>query len=356
MSYQVLVMNYGSTSTKIAVYKEDAVLESESIQHDPKELMAFENTMDQKDFRQRIISKWLIDHGFIVSNFDAIISRGGVCKPIPGGIYEIDAAMVADIYKGQYGIHPAGLGCIIAREMSKTYGVPALTANPPVTDEFCELARYSGIKDINRISSFHALNHKAIAKKHCEAHHMSYDNTNFVIVHLGGGISVASHRKGLVIDANNALDGDGPFAPERSGSLPVGALVKMCFSGNYSEGEILKKLTGGGGLMSYLGTSSALEVEKMIATGNTYARTVYEAMAFQVAKSIGGAATVLKGDVNAILLTGSIAHSKMFTHLLKEYIAYIAPVYIYPGENEMLSLAENAFRYLNQSEKPLSYN
>lgn len=355
MNSQILVMNFGSTSTKLAIYKEGAEIVKSSIQHKPEELSAFDHTMDQKDFRKRAVHKWVTDQGYTFEMFDAVISRGGNCRPIPGGIYEISKAMIDDIYTGNYGVHPAGLGCVLAREFGLAYQMPALTAYPPITDEFCDLARYSGIKELKRISSFHALNHKAIAKRHCEQNDLIYENENFVVVHLGGGISIASHLNGKMIDANNALDGDGPFAPERSGSLPVGDLVKMCFSGEYTEKEILKKITGGGGLMSYLGTSSALDIESRIDKGDDYAKEVYDAMAYQVAKAIGGAATALKGKVNSILLTGSIAHSNYFTDNLREYVRYIAPVYIYAGENEMLSLAENAFKYLNKSERPQPY-
>jgi butyrate kinase len=263
--------------------------------------------------------------------------------------------MIDDIHTGLYGVHPAGIGCTLAYEFGKLHGVPALTAYPPVTDEFCELARFSGIRELKRISSFHALNHKAIAKRHCESEGLNYEAVNLIVAHLGGGVSVAAHQRGKMIDANNALDGDGPFAPERSGTLPVGDLVKMCYSGQYTEREILKKITGGGGLMSYLGTASALDVEAKINAGDEDAKNVYAAMAFQIAKAIGGAAAVLKGDVSGILLTGSIAYSEMFVNMVKSYVAFIAPVYVYAGENEMLSLAENAFRYLTKSEQPLIY-
>lgn len=355
MSSKILVMNFGSTSTKLAIYDDNTELIKSSIQHKPEELSAFDHTMDQKYFRKKKVSKWVADQGYTFEMFDAVISRGGNCRPIPGGIYEVSQEMIDDIYTGNYGVHPAGLGCVLAREFGLDHHIPALTAYPPITDEFCDLARYSGIKELKRISSFHALNHKAIAKRHCEQNDLIYENENFVVVHLGGGISIASHLKGKMIDANNALDGDGPFAPERSGSLPVGDLVKMCFSGQYSEKEILKKITGGGGLMSYLGTSSALEIESRIVEGDDYAKEVYDAMAYQVAKAIGSAVAVLKGDVNSILLTGSIAHSDYFTNNLKEYISAFAPVYVYAGENEMLSLAENAFRYLNKIESALPY-
>ncbi|MBS7526736.1 butyrate kinase [Fusibacter paucivorans] len=355
MAYQVLVMNFGSTSTKLAVYKDTTEILKESIQHDSQALKAFEHTMDQKDYRKQAVYKWLTDHGYVLDQFDAIISRGGNCKPIPGGIFEITQPMIDDINTGLYGIHPAGIGCTLAYEFGKLHHVPALTAYPPVTDEFCELARFSGIRELKRISSFHALNHKAIAKRHCESEGLSYESINLIVVHLGGGVSVAAHQRGKMIDANNALDGDGPFAPERSGTLPVGDLVKMCYSGQYTEREMLKKITGGGGLMSYLGTASALDVEAKISAGNEDARNAYAAMAFQIAKAIGGAAAVLKGDIKGILFTGSIAYSEMFVNMLKSYIDFIAPVYVYAGENEMLSLAENAYRYLTKSEKPLIY-
>ncbi|MGI6120208.1 MAG: butyrate kinase, partial [Desulfosporosinus sp.] len=263
--------------------------------------------------------------------------------------------MLRDIASGHYGVHSSNLGSMIAMDLGRKYHIPAITADTPSTDEFCKLARYSGIKEIERISLFHALNHKAIAQRYAKKRKVAYESLNLIVVHMGGGISVAAHNKGRIIDANNALNGEGPFAPERAGALPVEQVVKMCFSGDFSQNDILKKISGGGGLMSYLGTNSGLEVEERIRNGDEYAKEVYEAMAYQVSKEIGAAATVLKGEVDAIIFTASLAFSELFTSWVKERVNFIAPVEIMAGENEMLSLAENALRYLSGEEAPKKY-
>jgi butyrate kinase len=239
--------------------------------------------------------------------------------------------------------------------LRKALGIPVLTVDPPVTDEFCKLARYSGVAILNRVSSFHALNSKATAKKIAHKIGKKYEEINMIVVHLGGGISVSANEKGKAIDVNNSLDGDGPFSPERAGSLPTRDLVKLCFSGKYTESEILQMLTGNGGLVSYLGTSNCQEVEERINEGDEKAEEVYEAMAYQVSKEIGSAAAVLKGDVEVIALTGSLANSERFVNYIKERVSFIAPIHLYPGENEMEALAEGTFRYLNGEEHARTY-
>lgn len=355
MSNRILVLNLGSTSTKIAIFENTVPLIKESISHDIEVIKQFKNTIEQTDYRKDIVLDFLRKNKIHIESLDCIIARGGNCKPLTSGIYEINDEMLEDIKSEKTGIHPAGIGCNIAYELGKKYEIPAIIADPPINDEFIRLARYSGIKEIERISSFHATNHKAISRRYCKMVGIKYEDLNLIIVHLGGGISVVAHCKGRMIDGNNALDGDGPFSPERAGCLPVGDLIKMCYSGSYSMKEMLKKVTGNGGLMSYLGTSSALEVEEMIKNGNKYALEVYEAMAYQVAKEIGSAATTLNGNVDAIIFTGSMAYSKMFTDFIKERVKWIADVVDMPGEDEMQSLAESAYRFLTKEEIAKEY-
>ena len=355
MSYKTLIINLGSTSTKIAVYID---LEEEfkiSINHSQDELKEFHDIWDQTDFRKEKILKALEEKGYAISDFNGISCRGGNVKPVPGGIYLLNKEMVADMRSEKYGAHPTNVGNIIAYELGKQAGIPVIIADPPVTDELCELARYSGVKEISRMSSFHALNQKRTARKISKDLGREYTDLNLIVVHLGGGISVAAHENGRIIDVNNALDGDGPFSPERAGTVPAGDIIRMCFSGKYSEKEMIKKIKGSGGLMSYLGTNSGLEVEDKIQNGDYYALEVYEAMAYFVSKEIGAAAAVLKGKVDGIVLTGSLAYSERLINWIKDRTVFIAPIYLCPGENEMISLAENALRYLTGEEQPKQY-
>lgn len=355
MSKMILVMNLGSTSTKVAVYQDDKELVRESISHSIEELRQFSNIDDQLPYRQEKIEEFLKKAGVSYEDLDCIISRGGNCRPIPSGIYEITPTMLADIATGRWGVHPARIGVHLTYKLGQEYGIPAIFADPPISDEFIPLARYSGIPEIERISSFHVLNHKAIAKRYAKNTGRDYNSLHLIVIHLGGGISVGAHQNGRIIDANNALDGDGSFSPERAGTIPNAALIKMCYSGNYTEAEMLKKMTGGGGLMSYLGTSDAREVETMIEQGNEYAKEVYAAMAYQVAKEIGSAACVLNGKVDAIIFTGGLANSAALVKMITDRVSWIAEVVNMAGEDEILSLAENAQRYLNGEEKANVY-
>ncbi|WP_324825505.1 butyrate kinase [Sinanaerobacter sp. ZZT-01] len=355
MANKMFVLNLGSTSTKVAVYEDTNEIVKETLQHSQEDLQQFHRITDQKEFRKKAILTFLTKHNFHLNLFDCIVARGGCTKPIEGGIYYITEEMLKDMKSGIYGMHVSNVGCMIAYELSQEYQIPVITADTVSTDELCSFARYSGIKEAPRVSTFHALNHKAIARKYAKEIGRAYEDLNLVVVHLGGGISVGTHKKGHVIDTNNALEGDGSFSPERAGTLPVGSVVRMCFSGKYTEDQMLHHLRGGGGLMSYLGTNSGLEVEERIANGDSYAKEVFEAMAYQVAKEIGAASTILKGKVDAILLTGSLAYSDLFTDWLIERISFLAPVHKYPGENEMLSLAENGIRFLNKEEDVKKY-
>lgn len=352
---KLLVLNLGSTSTKIAVYYDEKEKLKESISHPREELKVYNDVWDQYQYRKDAIIKCLEKNEYSLNGFDGIVTRGGTVKPIPGGIYIINEQMLKDMRSGIYGIHPCNVGSQVAYDIGKQLNIPVLTLDPPVTDEMWYWSKYSGIPHITRQSSFHALNQKATARKLAFDLGEKYEDLNFIIVHLGGGISVGAHRKGKVVDVNNALNGDGPFAPERSGGLPVGELIKMCFSNKYTEKEMLRLATGGGGLIAYIGTADALEVERLINDGNKTAKEVYESMAYQISKEIGSMAAALYGQVDAIGLTGSLAKSNMIVSFIKERISYIAPIHLYPGENEMESLALGGLRYIYKEELALEY-
>lgn len=352
---KVLVLNLGSTSTKLAVYIDERESFKISIIHSGEDLKKFENVWEQYEYRKKAIIEILDGNGYEMNGFQIIVTRGGTVKPIPGGIYLVNEEMLNDIKTGAYGVHPTNVGSQIAYDFGKEYNIPVVTVDPPVTDEMWSLSRYSGIPQITRQSSFHALNQKATARKIAHDLNMKYEDLNLIIAHLGGGISIGAHKNGRVVDVNNALNGDGPFAPERSGGLPVGDLIKMCYSNKYTEAEISKLITGGGGLMAYLGTSDALEIERLICNGDYLAKEVYEAMAYQVSKEIGAMSSTLCGKVDAIGLTGSLAKSNKIVQFIKERVSFIAPVHLYAGENEMEALALGALRYIYGEEKALAY-
>lgn len=356
MAKTILVMNLGSTSTKAAIYEDEKEVVRETISHPMDELRQFKNIDEQVPYRKKALEDFLARQGRTYEEFDCIINRGANCRPVPSGIYEITRQILDDIATERWGRHPARIGVSLSYQIGQEYGIPAIFADPPISDEFISLARYAGIKELERISSLHVLNHKAIAKRYARNIGKTYEDLNLVIVHMGGGISVGAHTGGKLIDANNALDGDGPFSPERAGTLPNSDLIRMCFSGTYTQEEMLKKMTGGGGLMSYLGTSDAREVEDMIAKGDQKAGEIYEAMAYQVAKEIGSAACVLSGKVDAIIYTASLAYSEILTGYISSRVDWIAPVINMAGEDEILSLAENALRYLNGEDQAKDYD
>ena len=338
----LLALNPGSTSTKIAVFRNTKEVFLKNIRHSCKELEPFEHITDQYEFRKNIILKELTQAEININAIQVVVGRGGLVKPIPSGVYEVNEAMIRDLKIGVLGQHASNLGGLIAHDIAQSLpNAKAFIADPVVVDELDDLARISGHPEFERISIFHALNQKAIARQHARAVAQTYEALNLIVAHLGGGISVGAHCQGKVIDVNQALDGDGPFSPERSGTLPAAALVKLCFCGKYSEKYILNMITGKGGLVAYVGTNDAYEVEKRAMAGDEKAKKIYEAMAYQVAKEIGAMSTVLKGKVDAILLTGGIAYGKPFVDHLTERIRHISPVYVYPGEDEMRALAMN---------------
>lgn len=345
---RVIAINPGSTSTKIAVYENETPVLIKNITHTPEELAPFEKITDQFEFRKNIICKVLHDAEIRIDLVRAIVGRGGLVKPIESGVYIVNEKMKADLINSPLGAeHASNLGGLIAADMAKTIpNAKAYIANPVVVDEFDDIARYSGHPLLPRTSIFHALNQKAVARQHARSLMKKYEEMNLIVVHLGGGITVGAHKKGRVVDVNQGLDGDGPFSPERTGSLPVGPLIRLCFSGKYTEAEVLKMNKGEGGLVAYLGTNSAYDVEKLAKQGDEEAKAIFAAMAYQVAKEIGSMYAVLCGDVDGILITGGVAHSKWFVNEISQRVHKMAPVHIYPGEDEMRALAFNGLRVL----------
>jgi butyrate kinase len=353
--YQILVINPGSTSTKIAVYKDDVLVSEKTLRHSLNELKNFHNIIEQISFRKAVILEFLQEKNYKIEEFDVFVGRGGMMKPLAGGTYEITQTMVDDLRSMKYGNHASALGSIMAYEFAQTYRKKAFTVNPVVVDEFEEIARISGQKLIQRKSIFHALNQKAIAIKYAKEINENYEDINVIVVHLGGGISVGLHKKGRVIDVNNALGGDGPFSPERTGTIPTFPLVDICFSGKYTKEQVKKLLVGKGGLASYLDTNDARVVEDRVLSGDKEAKLVFDAMAYSVIKEIGSMYFVAKGDIKAVLLTGGIAYSKYFTDYIKKHVEPIVDVKVYPGEDEMQALVEGALRVLTGKEKPKNY-
>lgn len=343
---KILVINPGSTSTKIAVYENETPVLVRNIRHSMDELSAFHQIMDQFQFRKELVLQELKAND-IALEFDAVIGRGGLVKPIAGGVYEVNEAMKRDTLHAMR-MHACNLGGLIADEIASSIpGCRAFIADPGVVDELDDVARISGSPLMNRITIWHALNQRAIARRFAKENQTRYEDLNLIICHLGGGISVAVHHLGRAIDANNALDGEGPFSPERAGTLPAGQLIDLCFSGKHTKDELKKRISGRAGLAAHLGTTDMILIEDLIEKGDKHAELILNAMIYNVAKTIGGAATVLSGQVDAILLTGGIARSEYVIPRLIERISFIAPVHVYPGEDEMEALALNALGALN---------
>lgn len=353
--FKLLTINPGSTSTKIAVFENEKLIFEETLRHNVDELCAFDKIFDQYEFRKDIILKALEKNKVDISSLDGVVGRGGLLKPIEGGTYEVNDKMLEDLKIGVQGEHASNLGGILAYEIAKGVSCKSFIVDPVVVDELQDVARISGLKEIERKSIFHALNQMAVSRRYAKSISKSYEDLNLIVAHLGGGISVGAHKNGRVIDVANALDGEGPFSPERTGGLPVGDLIKLCYSGKYTHAEIKKMIKGNGGLVSYLGTNDAREVVERIDNGDEYAKLIYNAMAYQVAKEIGASSAVLKGKVDAIILTGGIAYDKKFTSWIEEMVSFIANVIIYPGEDELEALAEGGLRVLRGEEQAKIY-
>ena len=355
MSVKSLIINPGSTSTKIGVFEDETLLFEETLRHSTEEIAQYASIVDQKDFRKQIILDLLKEKDFDIRSLQVIVGRGGMLKPIPGGTYAVSDDLLHDLKIGKQGQHASNLGGILAREIGDEIGVPSYIVDPVVVDELMPIARYSGVPELPRTSVFHALNQKAVAKRYAKEKGVSYESLNLIVVHMGGGVSVGAHEKGRVIDVFNALDGDGAFSPERAGAVPSGALIRMCFSGEYTEKEVYKKIVGGGGFNAYLGNNDMRDVAKMIDEGDTHADEVREAFILQVCKNIGSMSCVLKGKVDAIIVTGGIAYNKAVVDKMEERAGFIAPFTVYPGEDELLALAQGALRVLNGEEKAMEY-
>ena len=355
MSIKSLIINPGSTSTKIGVFEDETLLFEETLRHSTEEIAQYASIVDQKDFRKQIILDLLAKKNFDINSLQVIVGRGGMLKPIPGGTYAVSDELLEDLKIGKQGQHASNLGGILAREIGDSIGVPSYIVDPVVVDELMPIARYSGVPELPRTSVFHALNQKAVAKRYAKEKGVSYDSLNLIVVHMGGGVSVGAHEKGRVIDVFNALDGVDAFAPERAGAVPSGALIKMCFSGEYTEKEVYKKIVGNGGFNAYLGTNDMRDVAKMIADGDAHADEVREAFILQVCKNIGSMACVLKGKVDRIIVTGGIAYNKEVVDKMEERAGFIAPFTVYPGEDELLALAQGALRVMNGEEEAMKY-
>ncbi|MBS6183591.1 MAG: butyrate kinase [Clostridium celatum] len=355
MAYKLLIINPGSTSTKIGVYEDEKEVFVETLRHSSDEIAKYDSIFEQREFRKDVIMNVLKENNFDVNTLDAVVGRGGMLKPIPGGTYEVNDTLLNDLKVGVQGEHASNLGGILANEIAKEVGGRAFIVDPVVVDELEPVARISGVPELPRKSKFHALNQKAVAKRFGKESKIGYENLNLIVVHMGGGVSVGAHKNGKVIDVNNALDGDGPFSPERSGAVPVGDLIKMCFSGEYTQEEVYKKIVGKGGYVSYLNTNDARDVLREKEEGNKFAELIYNAFIYQVSKSIGEMATVLKGKVDSIILTGGIAYSPIVVSDIKERVEWISNVAVYPGEDELLALAQGAVRVLNGEEEAKVY-
>lgn len=346
MNY-VLVINPGSTSTKIAVYRDKNLVFEEKIVHTVEELSGYNEPKDELDYRKDLVLKALEKHEISKDQLAIVMGRGGLIYPVESGVYAVTDKLKHDLEIGVNGKHASNLGGLIAKQIAdSSMKAKAYIADPVVVDELHDIARVTGHPLFKRKSIFHALNHKAVARQYAKSIGKSYEELNLVVAHMGGGISIAAHREGKVIDVNQALDGEGPLSPERSGTLPVGDLIDICFSNKFSKEQIKKMIVGKGGWMAYLETNDSLYLDVLVEKGDKVASTIREALAYQTSKFIGAMATVLKGKVDAVILTGGLAQSRTITELVKDHVSYIAPVNLYPGENEMESLAMNAFLLL----------
>ena len=355
MGLKSLIINPGSTSTKIGIFEDENLLFDETLRHTTEEINSYESIFAQKDFRKNIILNFLKEKNFDINSLDFVVGRGGMLKPIPGGTYEVTDALLEDLKIGVQGQHASNLGGILAREIGDSLKIPSYIVDPVVVDEMEDIARYSGCPKLPRVSKFHALNQKAVAKRYAKEAGKKYEDLNLIVVHMGGGCSVGPHKNGKVIDIFNALDGDGAFSPERAGAVPPGSLVKMCFSGKYSEKEVYKMLVGEGGFNAYLGTNDMRDVDKMVEEGDARAKEYRDAFILQMSKDIGSMACVLNGKVDRIIVTGGIAYDKAVVAGLKERCEWIAPFTVYPGEDELLALAQGGLRVMNKEEAAQPY-
>ncbi|WP_078428702.1 butyrate kinase [Alkalihalobacterium alkalinitrilicum] len=352
---RVLVINPGSTSTKIAIYEGYTPLFTTKIEHSLTEIQSLLTVQEQYNFRKQMVLSTLDEEGINLSKLDAVVGRGGLVQSIPSGTYSINERLLEDLKNGYSGWHASNYGGIIAHEIANQLNIPAFIVDPVVVDEMDEIAKVSGLQGIERKSIFHALNQKATARLVARDMGKKYEELNLIVVHMGGGITVGVHKEGRVIDVNDGLYGEGPFSPERAGTLPTGAVIELCFSEKMTKEQALKQMSGAGGLVSYLGTQDGHEIERQIDMGNAVAEFYFEAMVYQIAKEVGAASTVLYGQVNGIVLTGGLAFSQHLISLLTKRLEWISDILVYPGEDEMLALAKGAIRVMNGEEKAKHY-
>ena len=350
-----LIINPGSTSTKLGIFEDETLKMDETLRHPTEEIAKFDNIIAQLDWRKELILNFLKEKNEDIKSFNVIVGRGGLVKPIPGGTYEVNAKLIEDLRAGVQGEHASNLGGLLAKEIADEIGVPSYIVDPVVVDELCDEARVTGLPEIPRVSIFHALNQKAVARRYAKEIGKKYEDINLVVVHLGGGVSVGAHKNGQIIDVFNALDGDGAMSPERAGGLPTGGLIRLCFSGKYTEKEVRKMAVGNGGFNAWLGTNDMRNVIKLRDEGNDKAKLVIDAFIFQLAKNIGSMAAVLNGKVDQIIITGGIAYNQPIMDRITEKVKFIAPVTVYPGEDELLALAQGALRVMNGEEKAKIY-
>lgn len=357
MSYRVLAINPGSTSTKIAVYDGDQPVFEKTLRHDPAELEPFGGIIEQYDFRKKLVLEAMQENNVEPASLQAVVGRGGLIRPVCGGTWKISPNMLRDLKDPSlWGrIHASNLGAFIADAISKELSIPGFIVDPVVVDEFDDIARISGIPEIERKSLLHALNIRYIARLLAEELGQPFAQTNLIGVHMGGGISVAAILQGRVVDVNNALLGMGPFSPQRAGALPIGDLLELAYSGKYTHKELISYLTKTAGLMAYLGTDSGIEVNKRIQDGDAKAAQILDAMCYQVSKEVGACATVLKGKVDGIFLSGGLVYNDYIVERIRERTGFIAPLHLYPGEKEMEALSMGGSRVLSGLEEAHEY-
>ena len=353
--YRILSINPGSTSTKVGVFEDGKLIFSETVRHSKEDLDKFACITDQADMRLELITKMLSDNNIDINSMDAYVGRGGIIAPLESGVYSVNDRMVYDIYHTKAANHASCLGGLFARRLGEKNGKPHFVVDPVVVDERNEIAKVSGIPGYDRLCVFHALNQKAVAHRYAKENGKSYDSCRLVIAHMGGGITIGAHENGRVVDVNDGFNGEGPFSPERCGGMQVDAIVNMCFSGKYTKADMLAFANKKGGVSAHLNTNDMREVEKRAEEGDSHAKLIFEAMAYNIAKEIGAMAAVLCMDVDAIILTGGLAYSKTFTKLITDRVEKIAPVTVYPGEDELQALCDGALRVLRGEEQVKEY-
>lgn len=354
--YRVLAINPGSTSTKVGIYENDSMLYEGVVRHSSEDLAKCGSVLGQKTMRLELIEALVRGEGYSLEAMDAFVGRGGIVKPMPSGVYNVGSKLLNDLETlPSAHSHASALGGIFAYELGRRYGKPAFIVDPVVVDERIEVARLTGLPQVERPCVFHCLNQKAAARHYCKLNGRKYNEISLIVAHLGGGISIGAHENGVVIDVTNAITGEGPFSPERCGALPVKEVLDLCFSGRYTKEQLYAFCSKAGGFVAHMGTNSALDVEKAAIAGDPKAALLYDALAYNVAKDIGAMAAVLKGRAEAVILTGGLAYSRLLCDKITEMVGYIAPVVVYEGEGELSSLAAGAFRVLSGEEEAREY-